>query len=666
MLCVALFERALCSTTMGVDPEMWEDYITFLSTTELNITHNFSLAEMEQIKTDATAKDNLTRDNMEAMVEFYVTWATFLKRKALSVDATDEDLNAADKGLPAALKTIDSQGQRKYGRSEWNGDPLYRIERVFIEYKTQKGSIQDARIMWQNLVKRRGDSYEFWQHYYFWEMAVRESPSHSSRATEVLEKAVYRQGLDWPEKILEMYLRHCQNYEQVEVLLKAMNLVYKVSKSVTKRRAKEAAQASAMYAHQPQAEVMNESSTPDAPSSASKRKRETDLDDVDENASKRTKNEFTAAESEVSKEQNLKRDRENTTVMVTNLPVEATQTKVRQYFKEYGHINSLAIKPEPDKGSATAVIEFRSPLDVQSALLRDMKFVYVTFRTREAAAAATRLDGEQVAGQYKLVAKYSDPGAKKEREGAMAEEREVHVTGIDFSLNERDLKEIFGKYGTVDKVRLLKKPNGESKGAGFISFEKKGDATAALVLDKTKVKSRVLTVEVSLGKNYKPTATNKGQSMSPAPDADGDSVMSVSPRHDGLANTHAQHAPAPADNSNRTITLMNIPDTVNDARVRAVVEPYGALVKVVLRPDHQGAIIEYVEVASAGKAALALEGHEIVPGKKLRTGGLKDLFAERASQYNASNRGEGERRPKIVEIHNIIYVPRQSMPDTIH
>ncbi|EPE28617.1 RNA-binding, RBD [Glarea lozoyensis ATCC 20868] len=722
MLCVALFERALCSTTMGVDPEMWEDYITFLSTTELNISennlpsalsvlqratahcpfsgglwsryildaeaHNFSLAEMEQIKTDATAKDNLTRDNMEAMVEFYVTWATFLKRKALSVDATDEDLNAADKGLPAALKTIDSQGQRKYGRSEWNGDPLYRIERVFIEYKTQKGSIQDARIMWQNLVKRRGDSYEFWQHYYFWEMAVRESPSHSSRATEVLEKAVYRQGLDWPEKILEMYLRHCQNYEQVEVLLKAMNLVYKVSKSVTKRRAKEAAQASAMYAHQPQAEVMNESSTPDAPSSASKRKRETDLDDVDENASKRTKNEFTAAESEVSKEQNLKRDRENTTVMVTNLPVEATQTKVRQYFKEYGHINSLAIKPEPDKGSATAVIEFRSPLDVQSALLRDMKyfvdrqirvqpatgqtlyvcnfpptaddaffrklfkdcgeifsirwpslkynttrrFVYVTFRTREAAAAATRLDGEQVAGQYKLVAKYSDPGAKKEREGAMAEEREVHVTGIDFSLNERDLKEIFGKYGTVDKVRLLKKPNGESKGAGFISFEKKGDATAALVLDKTKVKSRVLTVEVSLGKNYKPTATNKGQSMSPAPDADGDSVMSVSPRHDGLANTHAQHAPAPADNSNRTITLMNIPDTVNDARVRAVVEPYGALVKVVLRPDHQGAIIEYVEVASAGKAALALEGHEIVPGKKLRTGGLKDLFAERGEK----------------------------------
>ena len=31
----------------------------------------------------------------------------------------------------------------------------------------------------------------------------------------------------------------------------------------------------------------------------------------------------------------------------------------------------------------------------------------------------------------------------------------------------------------------------------------------------------------------------------------------------------------------------------------------------------------------AGKAALALENHEIVPGRRLRTGGLKDLFAEK-------------------------------------
>jgi RNA recognition motif-containing protein len=720
ILCVALFERALCSAEMGTDAETWEDYITFLSSTEINtdesslpsglsvaqraVAHcpfsgtlwsryalfaesdELPLDEMEMIKTAAINSEALDQDGMEAIVDFYVTWATILKRKALSSNTTDEDAEAAQKGLSFTLKSVNQLGQRKYGRTEWKGDPSFRIERVIIEYKTQKGLLHDARHIWESLARNCGGSYEFWQQYYIWEMSVRDLTVQPPRAKEVLERALHRQGVDWPEKMIEIYFNHCRVYEQVGVLLKAMDNVHRTSKSVARRRAKEMAEASAAYRHQNQSVVADEHLMQDSPSGVSKRKRETELGDTEENTHKKAKNVLNAAGQEATQEQNLKRDRENTTVIVTNLPPEVTQTKVRQYFKEYGHINSLSLKVEPDKESTTAVIELRNPQDVQSALLRDMKyfvdrqirvepatgltlyvcnfpptaddaffrnlfkkcgdifsirwpslkynttrrFVYITFRTREAAAAATQLDGENLGGSYKLSAKFSDPGAKKEREGAMAEERELHVTGIDFSLTEKDLKEVFGKYGTVDKVRILKKPDGESKGAGFISFTSKEEATAALDLDKTKVKARVLTVEKSMGKNYKPTATIKGTSMSPAPDADGDYVTSTPPATAGRMNTHAQHTPARADDGhNGTITLMNIPDTINDARVRAIVEPYGDIVKVVLRHDHQGAIVEYVEVASAGKAALALEGHEIVPGRKLRTGGLKDLFAEK-------------------------------------
>lgn len=84
--------------------------------------------------------------------------------------------------------------------------------------------------------------------------------------------------------------------------------------------------------------------------------------------------------------------------------------------------------------------------------------------------------------------------------------------------------------------------------------------------------------------------------------------------------------------SERTLALMNVPDTVNDARVRALVEPFGRLVKIVLRPDHQGAIVEYVDVHDAGKASLALEGKEIAPGRPLHIGSvdeMKKLQAER-------------------------------------
>ena len=120
--------------------------------------------------------------------------------------------------------------------------------------------------------------------------------------------------------------------------------------------------------------------------------------------------------------------------------------------------------------------------------------------------------------------------------------------------------------------------------------------------------------------------------MSPAPDADRDSAMTASPAGEGHPNTNTQNAPDRMDRANRTVTLMGVPDTVNDARIRALAKPYGEVARVSLRPDHQGAILEYADVASAGKAALGLEGHEIVPGRKLRTGGMKDLFAQKGEQ----------------------------------
>jgi len=160
-------------------------------------------------------------------------------------------------------------------------------------------------------------------------------------------------------------------------------------------------------------------------------------------------------------------------------------------------------------------------------------------------------------------------------------------------------------------------------------IEKKEDANSALALDKTKLKSRVMTVDLSVGKNFKPIATSKGTSASPVPDAERDLVISASPAPDGHTNTHSRHEPSRAEIIDRTVTLMNIPDTVNDARVRALAETFGSVLKIVLRPDHQGAIIEYADPGSAGRAALSLENHEIVPGRKLRTGTMKDLLGEK-------------------------------------
>ena len=126
-------------------------------------------------------------------------------------------------------------------------------------------------------------------------------------------------------------------------------------------------------------------------------------------------------------------------------------------------------------------------------------------------------------------------------------------------------------------------------------------------------KSRILSVSVSHNRNAKRHATTIIQSASPEP----------STPHDGANGTANPNNPP--NRHERTIALMNIPDTVNDARIRALVEPYGPLKKIILMPEHSGAILEFVNVQDVGKASLALDGHEITPGRHISVGTVEEM-----------------------------------------
>ena len=149
-------------------------------------------------------------------------------------------------------------------------------------------------------------------------------------------------------------------------------------------------------------------------------------------------------------------------------------------------------------------------------------------------------------------------------------------------------------------------------------------------MNLTQFRNRVLKVEASTNDMAKrqtnkiTTSTSQRSTASPAPDL-------LSSKINGDALTAASPTP-PTESTNqyhkiqaRTLALMNIPDTINDSRVRALAEPYGEIVQLRLRPNHQGATIEYKEEASVGKAALGLEGHKIAPGRPIRTGTLAEM-----------------------------------------
>lgn len=289
------------------------------------------------------------------------------------------------------------------------------------------------------------------------------------------------------------------------------------------------------------------------------------------------------------------------------------------------------------------------------------RFCYVQFKYASDARHALELNGSDVGKDLQLVVKISDPSQRQERKGPMHEGREIHVSNVDWKASEDDVKELFSKYGKVELVRIPRKVDGGSKGFGYVVFSSKvvvvilqrvhleiwltciqEEANAALAMHQQEFRGRPLQVRLSSPSGAKRSATTVvsrvGSKMSPPPT-----------NVNGVGYPTAEVEVPTGDRAARTLGLMNVPDTVNDARIRALVEPFGKLIKIVLRPDHQGAIVEYADVHNAGKASLGLEGQEIIPGRKLHVGTVSEMLKQSAEKkvdrVQQSNKPKKENAP---------------------
>ncbi|KAK7416762.1 Splicing factor [Neonectria punicea] len=743
-LCRGLYARALTGV-LATDQTTWYGYIVFLSSSNSDLQSAGNLldvlrravqrcpwsgrlwnryilcaeearlpfAEIESIKHTATSEGQLLDDGMEGMIEMYAAWCGFLKRTAIDATATDESVDLADVGLSAALEDVTIIGRRLYGK-DFQGDPKFRLERIYIQYLTEKkGAVDEARAQWNKLaaLQMHANSHDFWFRYYMWEMLIfsstgaqeTRSPTPSSTgasfrtpslATAVLVRAVTRKTIDWPEKVLEVYMQHCNDYEPPLSVRKAADRVHRTEEGVKKRRKREMEEKAAEYDAYYRAQGAQLATQETDQLQGSKRKRESPPPAQDESnvASKRQKAEVNDTTSQTSTAQEPKRDRENSTILVTNLPGEVPQTKVRQYFKDYGVIKNITALVQESNGSSTALIEFSTPEEAQSALLRDGKyfeqsqlsvqsghdltvfvanfppiadekyirdlfedcgeilsirwpnlkantrrrFCYVSFRDQAASAKAVQKEGTLLDEKYNLLSKYSDPGSKKSREGALVEGREIHINNIDRAVTELDLRKFFSQYGKITRVNVPLNLGGNNRGFAYIDFATKEEAEKAVAeTNDVKFRRNVLEVAISKDTKFKPSArvvATGRDSASPAPpsarDHEGDETIRDAPND-------KDNKPTTADVSNRTIALMGLPDTVNDARVLALVEPMGSIVQLILQPMHGGAKIEFTDAANAGKAALQLNGMEF-EGHKLRTGSVDELRHAKAEHREDS------------------------------
>jgi len=194
--------------------------------------------------------------------------------------------------------------------------------------------------------------------YYHWELS--HGPKDKDYAGSALKTALRRGTLDWPEKILETWKNHVEDFGNVEDVEYATVRYRKLSKEISERRTQvrgscvciipwfsilisilQEARAAALQ-QQTIKDQQQESDTPQTDESArasSKRRRSVAEADDSQPKKKSKAFETLATEKPATHLPPLvpsvaKRDRENTTVIVKNLPPNYPEVRVRQFFRD--------------------------------------------------------------------------------------------------------------------------------------------------------------------------------------------------------------------------------------------------------------------------------------------------------------------------------------------
>ncbi len=210
------------------------------------------------IKHAATSSGHLDRDGMTAVLDMYASWCGYLKRRAMDPNASEEAVDLAEVGLPSALEDVRHWGKRRYGDA-YQGDPkLPALEKILIQFLAEKRDDQDAaqrcmepalndfdlmpiattsgsigtsgRLLSSHLLRAKRRC-----------AAPRLQRRSQAPKTPSPDDPGFRPGaqvwtLDWPERVMEVYLQHCNDHELPNTLRDALDTVYKTRKGVAKRR----------------------------------------------------------------------------------------------------------------------------------------------------------------------------------------------------------------------------------------------------------------------------------------------------------------------------------------------------------------------------------------------------------------------------------------------
>ncbi|KEI40381.1 uncharacterized protein L969DRAFT_621145 [Mixia osmundae IAM 14324] len=568
-------------------------------------------------------------DTVDSLVDLFTAKTDFHRRdwEAVVVAQTKEPDELFQE--PADIL---NQGINTINKRSRDGDPQCRLQHYLSRLLERFGQPDEAAAVWKRATTKHSDVAA--AHIAYAELEARRNNTEAAR--EIYERGAGKR-LDYPEYLFSAWRSFEHQHGTIETLEKASRTIEQKMKGVNARRRKEQEQLYASYAAQapqpastavetavePAQPVASTSAVPAASASpmldtrptengSSKRRAEDSPEAVEESIDeegKRAKTAHTPA-------QDLKRDREHTTVIVSGLPMSTKEPAIRRLFKDCGDIRELQMHAKTD--GAVASIEFVARDSILAALTKDKRrvedqeisvalgwrstcyvtnfpessedkdirtlfepygeilatrwpskrfnsarrFCYIQFVSPASAESALALHGTELEPKRKLSVYISDPDRKRARTDADTHRREILVSQLTPFVKEYDLRKLFTPCGVVTAIRIQTDAKGLCRGAAFVDFEDVAGAAKALELNNTEFKKRHIAVVLASQRGLKEKQPESGQGRK-------------------------------ADATSRSVTATGLPDGVLEPLLQQVFERYGSVKSVTIAEDGKTAQVEY-------------------------------------------------------------------------
>uniref|UniRef100_A0A5B7CB83 Polyadenylate-binding protein n=1 Tax=Davidia involucrata TaxID=16924 RepID=A0A5B7CB83_DAVIN len=161
-------------------------------------------------------------------------------------------------------------------------------------------------------------------------------------------------------------------------------------------------------------------------------------------------------------------------VYVKNLSESTNEEDLKKFFGEYGAITSAAVMKDGDgKSKCFGFVNFENADDAARAVeaLNGKKFddkEWYVGKAQKKSERKIELKGRFDQSLKETVDKYQGLN--------------LYVKNLDDSITDDKLREFFSEFGTIASCKVMRDPNGVSRGSGFVAFSTAEEASRALLV----------------------------------------------------------------------------------------------------------------------------------------------------------------------------------------